>query len=113
MLIFLAEDALLTAFTGDPAAPQWLAESDAEALVSVKPDANFPPDIAIQQLESITAYLAALSPTLDTFARTREQQLLEAHRRVRSAAGAKGSYRIDHSPPDVLGLYMFLPVSKL
>lgn len=25
----------------------------------------------------------------------------------------KGSYRIDHSPPDVLGIYIFLPVAKL
>lgn len=109
----LAEDALLSAFTGDPAAPQWLPESDADALVTVKPDANVPPDIAIQQLESITQHIASLTPTLDKLARARGQELLEAHRRVRSAAGAKGSYRIDHSPPDVLGLYIFLPVVKL
>ena len=37
----------------------------------------------------------------------------EIGRRVRSAAGVKGSYRIDHSPPDVLGIYIFLPVAKL
>ncbi len=109
----LAEDALLTAFTGDPAAPKWLLESEADALVSVKPDANVPPDIAIQQLESITQHVTSLTPTLDKLARARGQELLEAHRRVRSAAGAKGSYRIDHSPPDVLGLYIFLPVVKL
>ena len=78
-----------------------------------EPDANVPPDIAIQQLESITQHIASLTPTLDKLARARGQELLEAHRRVRSAAGAKGSYRIDHSPPDVLGLYIFLPVVKL
>lgn len=109
----LAEDALLTAFTGDPASPQWLTEADAEKLVAVKPDANVPADIAVQQLEGVTAYLASLAPALDGFARVRGQQLLEAHRRVRSAAGARGSYRIDHSPPDVLGVYVFLPVVKL
>jgi superfamily II DNA or RNA helicase len=109
----LAEDALLTAFTGDPAAPKWLQESNADALVSVKPDANVPPDIAIQQLESITQHVTSLTPTLDKLARARGQELLEAHRRVRSAAGAKGSYRIDHSPPDVLGIYIFLPVVTL
>ena len=38
----LAEDALLTAFTGDPAAPQWLPESDANTLVAVKPDSSSP-----------------------------------------------------------------------
>ena len=109
----LAEDALLTAFTGDPAAPQWLPEVDAEKLIAVKPDASVPPDIAIHQLVSVTEHLPGMIPVLDEFADTRGQQLLEAHRRVRSAAGAKGSYRIDHSPPDVLGIYIFLPVAKL
>ena len=109
----LAEDALLVAFTGDPASPEWLPEAAAEKLVAVKPDANVPPDIAIQQLESITDHLPGVDPALNEFARARGQQLLEAHRRVRSAARARGSYRIEHSPPDVLGLYIFLPVVKL
>jgi hypothetical protein len=109
----LAEDALLTAFTGDPDTPQWLSEADAEKLVLVKPDASVPPDIAIHQLVSITDHLPGILPVLDDSARIRGKQLLEAHRRVRSAAGAKGSYRIDHSPPDVLGIYIFLPVAKL
>jgi hypothetical protein len=109
----LAEDAVLTAFTGDAAAPQWLSETDAENLVAVKPDVSVPPDIAIQQLETITAHLVSLAPSLDMLARKRGKELLEAHRRVRSAAGAKGSYRIDPSPPDVLGIYIFLPVVKL
>jgi hypothetical protein len=106
--------------TGDVGVPpmsepslNWLSEADAEALISIKPDANVPPDIAIQQLESITSNLSRLTPALDAFAQARGQQLLEAHRRVRSAAGAKGSYRIDHSPPDVLGIYVFLPVVNL
>jgi superfamily II DNA or RNA helicase len=109
----LAEDALLTAFNGDATAPQWLPEAEAEKLIALKPDANVPPDIAIRHLEDVTAHLGSLAPALDTSARGRGQQLLEAHRRVRSAAGAKGSYRIDHSPPDVLGIYIFLPVVAL
>jgi hypothetical protein len=52
-------------------------------------------------------------PVLDAFATKRGQELLEAHRRVRKAADARGSYRIDHSPPDVLGIYIFLPIAKL
>ena len=109
----LAEDALLTAFTGDPSAPQWLPEADAEKLMAVKPDASVPPDIAIHQLVSVTDHLPGLIPVLDEFATKRGQELLEAHRRVRKAADARGSYRIDHSPPDVLGIYIFLPVAKL
>ncbi|MCX6872666.1 MAG: helicase-related protein [Verrucomicrobia bacterium] len=115
----LAEDALLTASrsVGVPptseSSPHWLSEADAEALLSIKPDANVPPDIAIQQLEDVTTHLASLAPALDAFAQARGQQLLDAHRRVRKAADAKGRYRIDHSPPDVLGIYIFLPVVKL
>lgn len=109
----LAEDALLTAFTGEANKPAWLTEADAEALLNLKPDASVPPDLAIQQLESVTCHLPELTAKLDELARAHGQQLLEAHRRVRSAAGAKGSYRIDHSPPDVLGIYTFLPVVKL
>lgn len=108
----LAEDALLVSFTGDPTLPLWLPEADAEKLVGLKPDANVPPDIAIQQFESVTDHLGSLEPALDEFARARGQQLLEAHRRVRTAARARGSYRIEHNPPDVLGLYVFLPVVK-
>jgi superfamily II DNA or RNA helicase len=109
----LAEDALLTAFTGDPATPQWLPEVDAEKLIAVKPDASVPPDIAIHQLVSVTDHLPGMIPVLDAFATKRGQELLEAHRRVRKAADARGSYRIDHSPPDVLGIYIFLPIAKL
>jgi hypothetical protein len=61
--------------------------------------------LAVQQLESITAHLGDLAPKLDTFARARGQQLLESHRRVRSA-GARGSTgqpyptRLDPPPAD-------------
>jgi hypothetical protein len=109
----LAEDALLAAFTADPETPTWLTETDAESLLTVKPDANVPPDIAIQQLENVTEHLVSLEPTQDELARNRGQQLLEAHRRVRSAVGGRGRYRIEHSPPDVLGIYIFLPVVNL
>jgi superfamily II DNA or RNA helicase len=109
----LAEDALLTAFTGDPATPQWLPEADAEKLVTVKPDVSVPPDIAIHQLASVTDHLPGMASVLGEFARKRGKELLAAHRRVRKAADARGSYRIDHSPPDMLGIYIFLPVAKL
>lgn len=109
----LAEDALLTAFTGDPAAPIWLGEAETARLIELKPDASVPPDIAVDHLDPVTAHLPAMTSALDGFARARGQELLEAHRRVRSAAGARGSYRIDHSPPDVLGLYIFLPMVTL
>ena len=109
----LAEDAMVAGFTGEPTVPTWLTEDAAEHLLSAKPDATVPPDIAVEQLESLTEHLPALQRTLDELARNRGQQLLEAHERVRQAARSRGRYRIDHSPPDVLGIYIFLPVVNL
>jgi hypothetical protein len=109
----LAEDAMVAGFTGEPTVPTWLTEGAAEHLLNVRPDATVPPDIAVQQLESLTEHLSALNRTLDQLARNRGQQLLEAHERVRQAARSRGRYRIDHSPPDILGIYIFLPVVNL
>ena len=107
----LAEDALISAFTGDPSSPQWLEE--AETLLQMKPEADVPSDLAGQTLESITLQLPELNAILDTMARTRGNELLEAHRRVRRASDGKGSYRIEHNAPDIVGLYVFLPVVRI
>jgi superfamily II DNA or RNA helicase len=116
----LAEDSMLVAFTGEPISPTWLPEMDAESLIALKPDASVPPDIAIQQLESVTEHLPNLEKTLNELALKRGQNLLDAHDRVRKASDprdryrdAPSRYRIDHSPPDVLGIYIFLPVVNL
>jgi len=109
----LAEDSLIAAFTGTPESPQWLDEARAEALLAASPEGNVPPDVARNALEPISTGLGRLQTALDDLARRRGENLLENHRRVRTAAGARGSYRIDHNPPDILGLYVFLPVLKL
>jgi superfamily II DNA or RNA helicase len=109
----LAEDSMMAAFAGDPAKPQWLSEEQAEKLLEVVPDANVAPDVAANQLAEITAHFELLAPELEAMAEARGQVLLEAHRRVRTAAAGKGTYRIEHNPPDVLGVYVFLPVVKV
>ena len=107
----LAEDALLCAYRGDPLNPQWLTSAEAEHLLTLKPDANVPPDLARHQLRTYAApeAIASLQPALARFAEEQGARLLDAHRRVRLAAGGKGRIRIESSPPDVLGLYVFLP----
>lgn len=109
----LAEDSLLAAFTGEPAAPIWLTDSEAENLLAAKPGPNVPPELARQQLESITSALDTLTPKLNSLGGARGEELLEAHRRVRTASSARGSYRIESNPPDLVGIYLFLPVVKL
>ena len=109
----LAEDSLIVAFTGTPNSAQWLAEVQSEALLSAAPEGKIAPDVARDNLELVTSGLEMLLPNLNELARQRGEQLLENHRRVRTASRARGSYRIDHNPPDILGLYVFLPVLKL
>jgi hypothetical protein len=109
----LAEDSLIVAYTGTPNSPQWLTESQSETLLTAAPEGNVALDVARNNLELVTSGLEALLPNLNELARQCGEQLLENHRRVRTASGARGSYRIDHNPPDILGLYVFLPVLKL
>ena len=109
----LAEDSMMAAFNGEASAPQWLDGEQVEALLDIVPDANVPPDIAAHKLAEITGNLGTLAPELEAMAEARGQALLEAHRRVRTAAAGKGTYHIEHSPPDVLGVYVFLPVVTL
>ena len=109
----LAEDSMMAAFTGDLSKPEWLSDQQAEELLDFVPDANVPRDLAVNQLTEVTESLASLTPELEAMAEARGQALLEAHRRVRKAAVGKGTYRIDHSPPDLLGVYIFLPVANV
>jgi len=52
-----------------------------------------------------------LSPYLDQMAERHGQKLLDAHRRVRIASRARGiRYDVQPQlPPDLLGIYIFLP----
>jgi superfamily II DNA or RNA helicase len=107
----LAEDARLVAFAGAPANPQWLPAEAAEALLAASPDANVTRDQAADYIRQVVEGFDALRPWLDEVARERADELLEAHKRVRAAAAQKGvRYRVEAQlPPDVLGIYLYLP----
>ncbi len=107
----LAEECQIAGFTGAPAAAQWLPPELLEPLLAAEPVANITPQQATQFLQQVTQTIDLLRPTLDDFAATRGQALLEAHTRVRTAARLRG-IRYDvrpHLPVDVLGLYVLLP----
>jgi len=106
----LAEDARVLAFRGSPADAEWLDQGEAEALLQAEPDANINPDQAQHFLRLVLNNFDMIRSHLDYDARARGEELLEAHRRVRSAAHARGSYRVEPQlPPDVLGVYVYLP----
>jgi hypothetical protein len=109
----LAEDCHLAAFTGAPANARWMEPSTAEALLAAEPDANVPPDVAADFLRRVIESSDALLPHLNELALRSGEELLRAHRRVRTAARLRGvrQHVEAQTPPDVLGIYVYLPAA--
>jgi hypothetical protein len=107
----LAEDLVTVAFEGAPASAVWLDDDQAEALLAARPTGNVPADQARVFLQRVLDGYDGLLPHLEEVARRRGDELLAAHRRVRTAARLSGvQYRVEPQlPPDVLALYVFLP----
>ena len=108
----LAEECRLLGFTGAPTNAQWLSEAAAEALLDATPGANINPEQATGFVQRVIEGYDALRPTIEEQAGTRAAAVLDAHRRVRAAAGMRGvTYRVEpRLPVDVLGIYIFLPL---
>ncbi|MGB4869266.1 MAG: hypothetical protein WBP47_04420, partial [Candidatus Promineifilaceae bacterium] len=108
----LAEECQVVGFNGRTDQPDWLDTAVVEHLLQATPDANVPPLQAAQLIGRAVAQLDALQSALSYIAERRGQELLEAHRRVRTAARQTGvRYSVQPQlPPDVLGIYILLPV---
>jgi superfamily II DNA or RNA helicase len=119
-MALLAEDCQLLGFTGAPSAARWLSPDQAEALLDAQPAANITPQQATAFIQQVVDGFEHLRQPLNEATTQRGQELLDAHRRVRTAARVKGVHpfgyaqgRYDvrpHLPPDVLGVYVLLPV---
>jgi len=109
----LAEDCLVLALAGAPQSAQWLDAKQAEELLHARPEANVSPDQAGHFLGIVIDGFAAIQPQLDRIAEQHSQEILEAHRRVRQASRLRNvRHTVEpHLPPDVLGVYVYLPVS--
>lgn len=108
----LAEDAATIAFTGSPDQPDWLDPDQVQALLSALPSGNVPAEQASAAVEAVVAAAPALTDALSVQAERRANELLATHRRVRAESGRRGvRYRVSaHTPPDVLGVYVLLPI---
>ena len=108
----LAEDCRLLAFTGSPQGAVWIDESEAEKLLVAQPDGNIAADQAAEFVGKVIEGFDLLRSRLDQAAMDRGAELLDAHQRVRLAANARNvSCRVEAQlPPDILGMYIFLPV---
>jgi superfamily II DNA or RNA helicase len=111
----VAEDAGILAYRGRPADPDWLPEEEVEALLAAEPTGNVPADLAADDLARAIGQLDALGPHLDAEAISRAERLRDSHARVREASRQSGAARITvepHTPVDVLGVYVYLPVPR-
>ncbi|MER6971189.1 helicase-related protein [Nocardioides sp. NPDC000445] len=114
----IAEEARTLAFTGSPAAPQWLDHDQVDALLDAQPSINTPADRARGLITAIAGALPGLQPALTEEAHRAADELRDAHTRVRRAA--RGTDRAHGTeirgltvrpqlPIDLLGIYVYLP----
>lgn len=108
----LAEDSEVVGFESAPAEATWIGPDRVSELLEAKPKRNIDSERASLFVQRVVDGISDLRPSLERLAIERGQQLLEAHRRVRSAARWTG---VKHTiqpelPPDVLGIYVYLPV---
>ncbi len=99
------------AFEDVPESAHWLDSKRAEELLHLHPDGNVHASSASHFLGEVMSGFDELRPRLDQVAVERGEELLEAHRRVRTASRMKGvTCRVEPQlPPDVLGIYVYLP----
>lgn len=108
----LAEDCQVIGFRGAPDKAEWLELNQAEALLTAVPDQNVTDDVARNFIQKVIGDFGCLKGHLDDVAKQRGDELLADHQRVRKASRRTGvKYDIEPQlPPDVLGLYVYLPV---
>jgi superfamily II DNA or RNA helicase len=107
----LAEDANLLAFEGAPSQAHWLEPGRAESLLLAAPTGNIAPEQIRDFLQLVIDGMPHLTSRLNAACDERAEALLQAHQRVRQAARARGSIRVEaQRPPDVLGIYVLLPM---
>ncbi|MBL9100165.1 MAG: DEAD/DEAH box helicase [Myxococcales bacterium] len=104
----LAEDTALCGLRNFASAPERLPDADVRSLLAAEPSGNIVPDLARTNVQR------ALNPVpADLFAavaRERGEALLDAHRRVRKAAGlALRALKVEPHAPDLLAVCVYLP----
>jgi superfamily II DNA or RNA helicase len=107
----LAEESRMVGFRGGIADPKWLAEDEVARISAVRSVRAVTSDLARSLLQPAINALSVLEPYFADEIERRRQELLAAHCRVRTESGAKGvTYSADaYRPPDVLGVYAYLP----
>ncbi|MFK0249509.1 helicase-related protein [Amycolatopsis azurea] len=109
----IAEDARLLAFEGAPATATWLSAEEALNLLGLTADENTDRSFGVRTMQRVLDGLPTAKPHLEAFGDELAAELLTSHRRVRTAAGeiVRGVNVVAQKPADILGAYVYLPVS--
>jgi hypothetical protein len=109
----LAEECRLVAFAGAPEHAEWLDDTAAQVFLDAEPDANVAPEQARDFVRRVVDAYPLLASHLDRVAAQRADELRESHMRVRAGARITGVQNAVAAqlPPDVLGIYVFLPTT--
>ncbi|RKS79492.1 SNF2 domain-containing protein [Actinomadura pelletieri DSM 43383] len=109
----VAEDARLLAFEGSPSDATWLSAEDAARLPHVTADENTDPTFGERTMKRLLDALPDVTEHLNEYGDGLAAELRDSHRRVRSAAGEiiRGLDVEAQKPADVLGAYVYLPVT--
>lgn len=80
-------------------------------FVSPTPSGDLSVAAGEKQINDALASIKASEADLAAIAKARADALLADHRRVRDASGDKGTYSVSPVlPPDIMGIYVYLPV---
>ncbi|WP_029214556.1 helicase-related protein [Kallotenue papyrolyticum] len=110
----LAEELIVCGVHGRAEQRTWLEQAEAlELLNHAQPAASLTPDERAHHLQQALAQLPELHDQLRVIAEQRAHRLEAAHNRVRTATQAGRARVRPNLPPDVLGLYVLLPVIEV
>ncbi len=108
----LVEEAAAIGWAGSET-PRLIEGLDALALLQPAARADAKPAVVERKVGQALGWLQAREDDLVAFAERRAQALLEDHRRVREASGARGTWTVKALlPADVIGLFVLLPGGK-
>lgn len=107
----VAEEARFAAFTGSGDEITWLPGDRVEALLDADPSGNVADTLAHTQLERALGRVGGLGEHLTGTGETAAAELADDHAAVRAGRrrGARSVSATLLPPPDVLGVYVFLP----
>ena len=91
--------------------PVWIQDDvTISKLLKFRPSQNLTGEAVRRQVAKALEFAAANREVFDGFAKDRAETLLADHRRVRDAAGAKGSFAVQPIlPADVMGVFVLIP----